>query len=58
MIETHQQAQPYFRQMLQEMGREPTPEEELAERMLMPEDKDPQSAEDRQRANLHGNADR
>src|SRR3546814_8933859 len=33
-----QQAQPYSRQMLQEMGREPTPEE-LAQKMEMPEDK-------------------
>lgn len=38
MIETINKLNRISRQMLQEMGREPTPEE-LAERMLMPEDK-------------------
>ncbi|GAA6172491.1 RNA polymerase sigma factor RpoD [Colwellia sp. KU-HH00111] len=38
MIETINKLNRVSRQMLQEMGREPTPEE-LAERMIMPEDK-------------------
>jgi RNA polymerase primary sigma factor len=38
MIETINKLNRISRQMLQEMGREPTPEE-LAERMIMPEDK-------------------
>jgi len=38
MIETINKLNRIFRQMLQEMGREPTPEE-LAEKMEMPEDK-------------------
>lgn len=38
MIETINKLNRISRQMLQEMGREPTPEE-LAERMMMPEDK-------------------
>lgn len=38
MIETINKLNPISRQMLQEMGREPTPEE-LGERMEMPEDK-------------------
>ncbi|MGU0172125.1 sigma-70 domain-containing protein [Escherichia coli] len=38
MIETINKLNRISRQMLQEMGREPTPEE-LAERMLMPEDR-------------------
>ena len=38
MIETINKLNRISRQMLQEMGREPTPEE-LSERMLMPEDK-------------------
>ena len=41
--------------MLQEMGREPTPEE-LGDRMEMPEDKVRRVLnEDRQRAYFHGN---
>ncbi len=39
------------------MGREPTPKE-LAERMLMPEDKIRKVLKIAKRANLHGNADR
>ncbi len=43
--------------MLQRDGLQPTPEE-LAERMLMPEDKIRKVLKTLQRANLHGNADR
>ena len=58
MIETINKLNRISRQMLQEMGREPTPEE-LGERMEMPEDKIRKvRAEDRQRADLHGNPDR
>ena len=57
MIETINKLNRVSRQMLQEMGREPTPEE-LGKRMEMPEDKVRQSAEDRQRADLDGNTDR
>ena len=55
MIETINKLNRISRQMVHEKGREPTPEE-LGERMDMPEDKVRQRAEDRQRANLHGDA--
>ncbi len=54
MIETINKLNRISRQMLQEMGREPTPEE-LAERMLMPEDKIRKVLKIA-KANLHGNA--
>ena len=57
MIETINKLNRISRQMLQEMGREPTPEE-LAVRMEMPGRQGAQGAQDRQRADLHGDADR
>ena len=57
MIETINKLNRISRQMLQEMGREPTPEE-LGERMEMPGGQGAQGPEDRQRADLHGDADR
>ena len=54
MIETINKLKPYLPvRCFREMGNEPSPEE-LAERMLIPEDKNPQSAENRQKANLNG----
>jgi RNA polymerase primary sigma factor len=57
MIETINKLNRISRQMLQEMGREPTPGE-LAEQHGNARGQDPQGAEDRQGADLDGNADR
>ena len=57
MIETINKLNRISRQMLQEMGREPTPEE-LAEAHGHAGRQDAQGAEDRQGADLHGNPDR
>ena len=57
MIETINKLNRISRQMLQEMGREPTPDE-LARRMEMPEDKVRKVHENRQGADFDGDADR
>ena len=55
MIETINKLNRVSRQMLQEMGREPTPEE-LADAHGNARGQGPQGAENRQGAHLHGNA--
>jgi RNA polymerase primary sigma factor len=57
MIETINKLNRISRQMLQEMGREPTPEE-LAKEDGHAGGQDPQGPEDRQGTDLDGNADR
>ena len=57
MIETINKLVRTSRQMLHEIGREPTPEE-LAEKLAMPLGKGPQGAEDRQGADQPRNPDR
>ena len=57
MIETINKLVRTGRQMLHEIGREPTPEE-LAEKLQMPLEKGPQGDEDRQGADLARNPDR
>jgi hypothetical protein len=57
MIETINKLNRISRQMLQEMGREPTPEE-LAVKHGDARRQDPQGAEDRQGTDLDGNTDR
>ena len=55
MIETINKLNRISRQLLQEMGREATPEE-LAERMGMPEDKIRKVLKIDKRADFYGNA--
>ena len=57
MIETINKLNRISRQMLQEMGREPTPEE-LAQEDGDARGQDPQGAQDRQGADLDGDSDR
>jgi len=57
MIETINKLNRISRQMLQEMGREPQPDE-LAERMEMPGREGSQGDEDRQGTDFHGNPHR
>ncbi len=57
MIETINKLNRISRQMLQEMGREPTPEE-LADQDGDARGQDPQGAQDRQGTDLDGDADR
>ena len=57
MIETINKIVRTSRQMLHEIGREPTPEE-LAEKLAMPVDRSSESAQDRQGADLPRDADR
>jgi RNA polymerase sigma factor (sigma-70 family) len=57
MIETINKLVRTSRQMMHEIGREPTPEE-LAERLHMPLGQGPQGSQDRQGAGVARNADR